>query len=71
MRLFLHRYWRLLGRADSRQREHKRCKSIGFQRDSRSGRVSRAKYIAPMPPAPAAVWISYGPSFVPAAIVIS
>ena len=31
----------------------------------RSSRVSRARYTSPMPPAPIAAWISYGPSIVP------
>src|SRR5438552_5578373 len=36
----------------------------------RSSRVSRARYTSPMPPAPSAVWISYGPSLVPAVSAI-
>jgi hypothetical protein len=32
----------------------------------RFSRVSRARYTSPMPPAPRAVTISYGPSLVPA-----
>ena len=32
----------------------------------RPGRVSRARYTSPMPPAPSGSWISYGPGRVPA-----
>jgi hypothetical protein len=31
VRLFVHRYSCLLGRADSRQREHERSKNMSFQ----------------------------------------
>src|SRR5262245_22238251 len=58
----------------------KRCRTSGdserwdgrtLTATARSSRVSRARYTSPIPPAPIAETISYGPSFEPAASVMS
>src|SRR5438093_6305058 len=47
-----------------------RCCGSSLIATSRERRGSRARYTSPMPPAPSHATISYGPIFVPAAIVM-
>src|ERR1700733_7592456 len=55
-----------------RNRSGSRAKAAGktLIATSRLSRASRARYTSPMPPAPTADTISYGPSFVPGARAI-